>query len=698
MATTSNTYTGNGSNKLFSITFPYLETSDIDVYLNGTLQTITTQYFFANATTVEFVAAPGAGVTVLLKRSTDEVTISNIFFPGSSIKAADLNDNFDQVLFLAQETNNNVANAVAGQIPDGTITSAKIADGAIVNADVNASAGIVATKLAFTQVGTGATTRTVDSKLKELELNVKDFGAVGDGVTYDSPAIALALAEAQKIVNNGAGFGSQIGIKLKFPRGKYRISEPIPLLYGITIVGEQSGLTNAGNSLSTGTILLLSNTLPGGATWTTSTLVGGNTIAKRVMFTIVDGGPIQMENFGAIPEANNSTNAVFLLAGNGFPVPHNSVGVTQALFRGIRAFEFGEVFRGSRFADVTIENCGFEYNTTVFSPVASGFVAFGGINSTNTQYFENYSLVDLVTGASFNDTNFSSCIFATEGSTNSNLVWGYGGDFSNVHFSSCEFSRGAANTGNAISVLGTTFLCQGVTFASCRIKDLPLFNQTQIATANDQLLNNSFAGNTFENCPVTVEYEGRGGNSFVGNAFTGTSSFSHKGDGLVFAANNFNENSFSGNDFTLVDTSNATIVGNVFRSAKQSINFATLSTCKITDNVNQSSWATLSKTTVTGGSSGWSNSTPTPEFYYDETGHVRCRGVVTNSGSPGASSIMCQGLPAPTGDKWFVLPATDNTAGSAVVTIGSGGSELYFLARNGTSNSYDLSPISYSTL
>jgi hypothetical protein len=34
MATTSNTYTGNGSNKLFSITFPYLETSDIDGIIN----------------------------------------------------------------------------------------------------------------------------------------------------------------------------------------------------------------------------------------------------------------------------------------------------------------------------------------------------------------------------------------------------------------------------------------------------------------------------------------------------------------------------------------------------------------------------------------------------------------------------------------------------------------------------------------
>jgi hypothetical protein len=79
MATTSNTYTGNGSNKLFSITFPYLDTSDIDVYLNGTLQTITTQYTFANATTVEFVAAPANGAVILLDRSTDDSdNLSNV--------------------------------------------------------------------------------------------------------------------------------------------------------------------------------------------------------------------------------------------------------------------------------------------------------------------------------------------------------------------------------------------------------------------------------------------------------------------------------------------------------------------------------------------------------------------------------------------------------------------------------------------
>ena len=108
MATTSNTYTGNGSNKLFSITFPYLDIGDIKVYLNNGLQTITTQYTFASITQIEFVTAPANGAVVDIRRETTIDSPEATFFIGSPVRANDLNDNNNQLLYLAQETQNSL--------------------------------------------------------------------------------------------------------------------------------------------------------------------------------------------------------------------------------------------------------------------------------------------------------------------------------------------------------------------------------------------------------------------------------------------------------------------------------------------------------------------------------------------------------------------------------------------------------------
>ena len=165
MATTSNTYTGNGTNKLFSITFPYLDTSDIDVYLNGTLQTITTQYTFANATTVEFVAAPANGAVILLDRSTDDSTLQATFFPGSSIKASDLNDDFDQVLYIAQETANVATTATSTAASATSTANTAISQSAAAvstanTASTNASAAVTTANTANTTATTALTNAT----------------------------------------------------------------------------------------------------------------------------------------------------------------------------------------------------------------------------------------------------------------------------------------------------------------------------------------------------------------------------------------------------------------------------------------------------------------------------------------------------------------------------------------------------------
>jgi hypothetical protein len=110
MAVTQNTYTGNGSTVLYSFTFPYLETTDIKVSVNGTA---TTAYTLANATTIQFNTAPANGAAIRIYRETDDSGIQSTFFAGSAIRSQDLNDNFLQTLYLSQETVNEADSATA---------------------------------------------------------------------------------------------------------------------------------------------------------------------------------------------------------------------------------------------------------------------------------------------------------------------------------------------------------------------------------------------------------------------------------------------------------------------------------------------------------------------------------------------------------------------------------------------------------
>jgi len=109
------------------------------------------------------------------------------------------------------------------------VTSANIVDGAITNVDVNNSAGITSSKFNFTQSGTGATTRTVESKLRDV-VSVKDFGAVGDwngsSGTDDTAAIAAAFTACSA------------GQILYFPPGSYRITDTFTISKQIHLLGD----------------------------------------------------------------------------------------------------------------------------------------------------------------------------------------------------------------------------------------------------------------------------------------------------------------------------------------------------------------------------------------------------------------------------------------------------------------------------
>jgi hypothetical protein len=226
MAITEKNHTGDGSRVLFSFTFEYLKITDIKVSLDG-VDTI--EYTLANATEIRFNTAPADGVAVRIYRQTDDEALVAQFFPGSAIRAQDLNENFTQNLYVAQEVNNNAlttdgSNPMVGDLDMGgykvTNLAAPVAgtDAATKTyVDDIAISGlpnvIPSANVVVTQVGTGAVQRTVESKLQDT-VSIKDFGAVGDGVTNDRAAIQAAL---------------DTGKSVYVPQGTYAIGSTISL-------------------------------------------------------------------------------------------------------------------------------------------------------------------------------------------------------------------------------------------------------------------------------------------------------------------------------------------------------------------------------------------------------------------------------------------------------------------------------------
>ena len=81
----------------------------------------------------------------------------------------------------------------------------------------------------FTQSGTGAVTRTAQNKMRE-SVSVKDFGAVGDGVTDDTAAFNKLFAYANTQTN---------GIEIKIPAGIYVFtSQPTTINKSVILTGD----------------------------------------------------------------------------------------------------------------------------------------------------------------------------------------------------------------------------------------------------------------------------------------------------------------------------------------------------------------------------------------------------------------------------------------------------------------------------
>lgn len=160
MATTQNSYTGDGSTVLFSFTFPYLNTSDIKVSVDDVL---TTAYSLANATQIQFNSAPANGTSIKIYRDTTADDLVATFYPGSAIRSQDLNNNFIQNLYVTQESQNRTTEAnttadAAATDAANAVSTANAASAAATNAVSDASAAVATANAASSTANTALST------------------------------------------------------------------------------------------------------------------------------------------------------------------------------------------------------------------------------------------------------------------------------------------------------------------------------------------------------------------------------------------------------------------------------------------------------------------------------------------------------------------------------------------------------------
>lgn len=124
----------NGNTDLttkYDFPFQYIKITDVKVeVLEGTPldwvpKTKDTDYEFHSATEVKFLIAPPAGTNnVRVYRETDSSKLTGNFYPNAAIRSQDLNENFNQNLFLSQETENDSDSALDNSRELNTTTGA----------------------------------------------------------------------------------------------------------------------------------------------------------------------------------------------------------------------------------------------------------------------------------------------------------------------------------------------------------------------------------------------------------------------------------------------------------------------------------------------------------------------------------------------------------------------------------------------
>ena len=178
MATTFVDYTGDG-NATKSFSFPSIKEADVKVEVDEVIKSVGTHYNITSYTTtcggnVVFTSGniPSSPAAIRIFRDTDVDSAKATFTAGSSVKAGDLNNNNKQLLYAAQEEQDQTIQA--SKIKDSAVTSAKIRENAVITtkiADDNVTMAKLGSGALPTDI-TVASANLVDGTIVDADVNV----------------------------------------------------------------------------------------------------------------------------------------------------------------------------------------------------------------------------------------------------------------------------------------------------------------------------------------------------------------------------------------------------------------------------------------------------------------------------------------------------------------------------------------------
>lgn len=233
-------YVADGVQTGFTYPFPIFEEGDIAVLRDA----VPSSYGYAvtgagqsAGGTLVFAEAPAAGTQITILRRLPIARVTD-FQSNGVLRAATLNDELDSQMASLQEVRDDVSGAVRldlSEAPSGTVLPLRQA-----RADKLLGFDSVGEVTVYDRTGVLAAAyphaipRSVEDKLAET-LTARDFGAIGDGITDDGPALQAAM--------NAAG---SAGRYLLIGEGTFRTTMPLIL------PGNAVGLTMQGSILYAG--------------------------------------------------------------------------------------------------------------------------------------------------------------------------------------------------------------------------------------------------------------------------------------------------------------------------------------------------------------------------------------------------------------------------------------------------------------